>query len=424
MFLFSIDLSAERIVDPRSRIYFEEVSRSYANHCYRSAIVMLWSVVVCDLIYKLQSLRDLHNDTKAGNLLNDVEAKRSVNPNSPDWEAFLLDEVLTRTEILEPPEHAQLKHLQTLRHLSAHPVLSAADLLFRPTKEDTRAQIRIALDALLLKPPLFSKRVVNALVQDIADNKELLISRDKLKTYLEARYLRNMRVEIELEIVRALWKFCFRLEDANTIAHRAINTEALAVLYRRNSAAIQEMITQAPDHFSDVGPSADALDALVDLLGEFPELHASLSSSAHILIDGRVDANINNLLNARFNYPDPEEHIQAVAAKPATELEELADGTWGSFLRGASDDGLIDDAVRVAIRVYGESGSYDAADKRFSSLVLPALPYLSSVTAEELLGAIDTNSQTYGRSRAYSDHPLVKEAAEALGVDTAAYENV
>jgi hypothetical protein len=38
----------------------------------------------------------------------------------------------------------------------------------------------------LLKPPLFSKRIIGTLVEDIASNKALLISREKLKAYIEA----------------------------------------------------------------------------------------------------------------------------------------------------------------------------------------------------------------------------------------------
>ncbi len=83
---FSIDLAADRIVDPRTRTYFGEVSRSFSNECYRSSLVMLWTVVVCDLIYKLQTLRDLYGDASADKLLIDVETKRLANPTSPDWQ--------------------------------------------------------------------------------------------------------------------------------------------------------------------------------------------------------------------------------------------------------------------------------------------------------------------------------------------------
>lgn len=165
---------------------------------------MLWTVVVCDLVYKLQTLRDMHGDAGAKSLLTDVEAKQKANPTSHDWEVYLLDEVFSRTNLLEPGEHVQLQGLQKLRHLSAHPVLTGTDLLFHPTKEAVRAQIRTALEAVLLKPPLFSKRIVTALVMDVATNKALLISKSTLKSFLDARYFPNMAAPVELELFRAL----------------------------------------------------------------------------------------------------------------------------------------------------------------------------------------------------------------------------
>jgi hypothetical protein len=419
---FSIDLSAERIVDHRTRSYFVEVVRSFSNECYRSSIVMLWTTVVCDLVYKLQSLRDLYGDTAAGKLLEDVEKKREANPNSPDWEVFLLDEVAKRTKMLETSEHAQLQHLQKLRHLSAHPVLNVADLLFTPTKEDARAQIRLALEALLLKPALFSKRIVETLVEDIAANKDVLISRDKLRAYLKARYLPNMPRPIEIELFRALWKFCFKLNNADTKANRKINLETLAILFGRNPAAMREAIDAERAFFSNVGPDAEPLDALVGFLADHPDLYASLDPAAHVLIDGRLDAEIDNLAKSRFKTPDMGAVITALDEKTSNELARMSDEVWLRLLTSAEKEGVLDDAVRLALKVYGDSPNYDSADRSFAVFIEPVLSKLTADTMGELLGAIEKNQQTYGRGRASVDHPQIKDAADALGVDTTTYE--
>ena len=52
---FSIDVEAENIFDQRTREYFQEVLGSFVNGNYRSAVVMLWSVVVADLIYSFRN---------------------------------------------------------------------------------------------------------------------------------------------------------------------------------------------------------------------------------------------------------------------------------------------------------------------------------------------------------------------------------
>ena len=64
----------EKIYSVKSREYFKEVVSSYAIGNFRSAIVMLYSVCMCDLIYKLQELRDVYDDKVAKNILETITA--------------------------------------------------------------------------------------------------------------------------------------------------------------------------------------------------------------------------------------------------------------------------------------------------------------------------------------------------------------
>jgi hypothetical protein len=70
---FTIESAVEHIPSKETRTYFKEVISSYINGNYRSAIVMLYSVVVCDLIYKMIDLRDMYQDEKAKSILDDIE---------------------------------------------------------------------------------------------------------------------------------------------------------------------------------------------------------------------------------------------------------------------------------------------------------------------------------------------------------------
>ena len=58
------------IYSPKTKRYFKEVSSSFHNGNYRSAIVMLYSTVIADLILKLQDLRDTSEDKKAETILS------------------------------------------------------------------------------------------------------------------------------------------------------------------------------------------------------------------------------------------------------------------------------------------------------------------------------------------------------------------
>ena len=62
---YSIEQRAMQIFDARTKDYFSEVMSCYTAGSYRSAVVMLWSVAICDVLFKLQNLVDLYGDEKA-----------------------------------------------------------------------------------------------------------------------------------------------------------------------------------------------------------------------------------------------------------------------------------------------------------------------------------------------------------------------
>lgn len=56
-------LEADGIYFSKTKEYFKEVVSSYINGNYRSATVMLYSVAICDILFKLQELKDMYNDS-------------------------------------------------------------------------------------------------------------------------------------------------------------------------------------------------------------------------------------------------------------------------------------------------------------------------------------------------------------------------
>ncbi|TOP65400.1 hypothetical protein CGH11_24965, partial [Vibrio parahaemolyticus] len=77
---FSLEKISESIHHGKSKSYFNEVLSSYHNGNYRSSVVMLWSVAVCDIVYKLQSLIDLYDDGSAKEILRDLTAIQEADP--------------------------------------------------------------------------------------------------------------------------------------------------------------------------------------------------------------------------------------------------------------------------------------------------------------------------------------------------------
>ena len=69
---FSLERITENIHYGKTKGYFQEVLSSYNNGNYRSSVVMLWSVAICDIVYKLQHLIDLYDDAAAKAILQCV----------------------------------------------------------------------------------------------------------------------------------------------------------------------------------------------------------------------------------------------------------------------------------------------------------------------------------------------------------------
>jgi len=353
---FSIELAAENIVDSKTKEYFVEVLRSFISGNYRSAVVMLWSVVIADLVYKLQTLRDLYQDDIAASILEAIETKQQANPTSPDWELFLLEEVNKRTHLLEIADYQHLLNLQKIRHLSAHPVLSSASLLFSPNKETVRSLIRNALEGVLLKPPIFSKKIVGEFVADIAAKKDLLPDQKSLEQYLEAKYFKNLNPAVEHELIKALWKFCFRLSNSDTDANRVINTRALHILYQRNPIEFRELVSQNSEYFSEISSDEDPLEKLILLLTECPALYGVLSDTAKVPLSTFAESNVNLFTTAIFLSGSLEAHISKLKAFNYQKLRAIEDVSWKNLVIQARDTDQLQEVFEIGISVYCRSG--------------------------------------------------------------------
>ena len=165
----------EDIYFPKTREYFEEVLSSYTNGHYRSAIVMLYSIAICDILFKLQELKDMFDDPVADEILHEINKMRNEHDNKTKskWEKELLESIYKRTELLNLEAYTNLNHLYDHRNFSAHPALNENYELIMPSKETTIAHIKNILNSILIKPPIFIKNITNALTEDLKDKGEM-----------------------------------------------------------------------------------------------------------------------------------------------------------------------------------------------------------------------------------------------------------
>ena len=152
-------IESENIYFPQIRGYFKEIVSSYDNGNYRSAMVMLYSTIVCDLLLKLKELSEVYSDSKAEKILSEINQKRSEYKDS-SWEWDLIKKIHTQTELLSDESFMLIEHIYDLRNFSAHPAINDDYELISPTAEMVVAYIRKALVDILIKPSVFADNIV------------------------------------------------------------------------------------------------------------------------------------------------------------------------------------------------------------------------------------------------------------------------
>ncbi len=219
----------------KTKEYFREVANSYFNGNYRASLVTLYSVVINDILVKLEVLDEIYFDSVAKGILNEIREFQQQNPNNPDWEKDIIEKVKNRTSLIDNVDYAHIQALKNDRHLCAHPVIDKEDKLYTPNKETVSSHIRNMLESLFLKPPILSKKILKTILIDIASKKRLLIDEESLEKYVKAKYLNNLNSRIEVAIFRDLWKFVYRLDNDDAEGNRLINYRVLYLLYKRNT---------------------------------------------------------------------------------------------------------------------------------------------------------------------------------------------
>ncbi|MEX9941493.1 hypothetical protein AB7Z36_14535 [Providencia rettgeri] len=435
--IFSLESQKNKIYDKRIRKYFEEVYKSYANDCYRSATVMLWSVVVCDIIFKLQELQDVHNDKVAEKILLEIKVLQEDDPYSPKWEKELIKKVFERTQLLDTASNHKILLIQEHRHLSAHPVISDEDTLFEPTQEMIKSDIRNGIEVILSKPPFMSQKILSTFVSDLERVKDLFPSDMALKKYLDAKYFKSMNKNVFVKIFKGLWKFSFRSEDAKPVENREINTRALQLIFEKERKIILDSIKSEPIYYSSLSTNDDAVKSLIEFISMEKEIYDALDDSAKEIIKPVLKNNLSYFGIAFFISDSPEEHVKLVT-KVIIEKYHKEYGDKGNFLnpkhfeifkRVCNELGLASEFLDYGIACFISSSDFERADIYFDRDINNNLEKYSVAQMKVLLDGTNKNNQCYwrNRSRNGSDSIKILQTAKKImpdGYDFSIYSNL
>jgi hypothetical protein len=371
---------------------------------------MLWSVAVCDIVYKLEYLVDLYEDSGAQTILDGIKESQKDNPKSPSWEFELIQHTHEHTKLLDHSEYANLVYLQQQRHLSAHPILDSDRQLHTPNKETVRALIRNTLEDLLIKPPFYTKKIIDELLENIAETAPALNTREKVKRYVESRYLSRLKPEVELSIYRSLWKFVFKLEDEKCTKNRLINLRTLEVIGNRKRESILNEIKREKDYYSNVSSKPLTLDGLVFYLSKNPQFYDLLNEEAKIKIRHNVKTTNKSKIYGWFVKDNLQGHYEDILSLIENDINFNFKKGQLDFLRETPDTKEWQHLFcRILSSYYCASTRFDDANYRFQQAISPYLEAFDKEAIVFLIEQIEQNKQVYGRGKAREDHKEIKK---------------
>ncbi|MBU5670188.1 hypothetical protein KQI68_10135 [Peptoniphilus sp. MSJ-1] len=393
-------MDAEEIYNQRTKNYFQEVLKNYSNQCYRSALVSLYSVTICDIIYKLEELSEDYNDASAKKILSEIDKERNSG-NLSQWESKLISTIYDRKRIIDNETKAFIDSLKQFRNLSAHPSLNDNFDLYEPDKDTTIALIKNILNGILIKAPLISSNIMDKLTNDLKENKNwLLINEVDLKNFLVEKYYSRMDSTTVKYVFKNLWKFCYVSDSYECIQNVDINIAALKCLLNYK---YDEIISYLEEEkiLNQIGVEDNYKLNLCKLLFVFPKLYTLLDESLKKNIDAFIDSNKDAKIFASFKNNDKHEHLLNLKN---TEFNFPSEDEIKTLYRYYEDDGFANELLDFFIECFRSSSSFDEADLLFDNIINPFLQNYNITQIKEIIKAINTNSQLHARRRSYYDN--------------------
>lgn len=410
MLEFSLNSFAEKIHYGKTKDYFQEVLSSYQNGNYRSAVVMLWSVAVCDIVYKLQYLVDLYDDKSAKSILIKLAKLQEEDPKSSAWEIQLIEDTYNKTSLLDSSEYENLRYLQKQRHLSAHPILNADKKLHKPNKDTVRSLIRNTLEGLLIKPPFYTKKITDEFLVNIAEAAPFLDTDVKVKRYVESRYLDRIKPEVELYIYKTLWKFVFNLNNENCSKNRDINFQVLEVITNRHREDIIKKISGNKDYYSNILPESIILNYLTFYLSKNSNFYELLNEDVKIKIQHHVQNNHIGRIYGWFLHNSLKDYYNNILSLIDENPHSSFTERHVKFLLKISDTVEWENLVCCIFSAYYcVSPDYDKADSRFQQAISPNIDLFDKEALLFLIKRIESNDQVYRRDKAIVDHKQIQQ---------------
>lgn len=314
--------------------------------------------------------------------------------------------------------------------MCAHPVINKENKLYTPNKETVASHIRNMMEMLFLKPPLLSKKILTTILLDIADKKDILIDEESLEKYVISKYLNNLSSAVEVNLFREIWKFIYKLDNADAEDNRLINYRVLYLLFKRNTEACIEKVKAEQTYFSNIHNASHQINFFIRFIAESHFLYQEFREDIHLLVNKHVENNNSAKLVAWFLSDSYLEHLTVVKDLFGKYYDNVGGkrpttAASARFISIGLSKGYINEVCDYLVWRYSSAKNYYDADLVFSYEIEPNLSYFTEEQLIKLCTDSGSNSQTYDRKQASDDHKVLKQVCEKkiVDFDIASYPN-
>lgn len=398
----SFDIALNRIENSKTKDNFLEVLNCYNNGNNRAAVVLLWSVIIADIVFKLQDLKLIHNDGVAKDILEKITQEQKRVPESPTWEKMMLDKVCERTELISPVAKSLLDSLKKSRDYCAHPILGQFQDLYRPTTEEVSCFIRVALEEILCKPPLFAGNIVDSMSESIKAFGSFCPSqedKEPLRNFIEKHFARHFTDTQEKAIFRTFWKFVFFVENEDCIANREINSRVLEILFERDKEKQKSNIQNDSSFFCRLPYNEEQKLLFLTFVEKHPEILDCFSAETGELIRQALSSDINHFAKSPFLSESLEEHLKTLITLRREELSKIECSSVAFLISIYPDIVKIDSFLELCVCLYCSRQSFDDANECFDKIIKPHLKLFQQKHFELLLQESENYRERYPRQR-------------------------
>lgn len=394
MKILPLDELLNHIQNPKTKECMDEVLSCYYSKNYRSAIVMLYSTVLCDLYYKICELVTTYNDTGANEIKEYVENDWKNNTILTQWENEMPKKCKEKNKILNNDSYSHLLHLKDERNLCAHPVILGTEL-YRPNASTVQGLIIDMLNGILCKPSFLSKDFFDIFINEIANLSEYHLDENRLIEVIKNRYLDKINNEAEeYELFKKLWKFVFKLKDETCEINRNANKIILTHIYDRNKKYIDGKIQDEASYFGE-NVSIDnnkCLRAFVHFVNFHTKVYDNMSNDFKTTLKAALENNTHLKGSLLCDVDNPIEYAYSLTDTSAYELNSIV-FEYLNCQYGMSE------ALDFAIRMYGLSALFDDADYNYDYFIQPNLQELTQEQLVKLIDVSNENNQIYYRKK-------------------------